>query len=358
MLHVPKKPLTEAVGAVSRLHREPQSAIFLQADAAAGTLSVQGGGDGSWLEQTLQADVDTDFAASFPGQVLDQMLRALPSELVALSCDAHELTLESGSAVTRLLRLDGDAPEVSWPERSPLKADATDLAAALSAVSYAVAVAEYQAVYRGVALEVDALACNAVGTDGFRLAAYRFDLSGEPVNLGAVLPRKGAEALVRLLKTGEVAFGLGEREAVFCADGWRFKTGLMEGTYPDWRRVIPGQFALSCELDAASLIDALKRVSILSDAGTNKRLDLHFAAGGVTLTADGPYGNARGFVEGTCSGEKPELFIAFNADFLTQALAKIDGAALLQFSGETTPAILSQVGGTAYTAMCVPLRTQ
>lgn len=359
MLRIDKKTLTEALSNVSRAgggsNGRPAS---VRLHARGDTLTASGGSPELFVERTVPADIETRFEASFPVAILEQLARSLPGDSLTLTLNAHELILETGSAQLRLNSCETVSEPDDWPPHYPLSADADTLQSAITAVSYAASNAAYQPMFRGVLIEVRALACTAVATDGFRLAAYRFDLGGAPGTLTAALPRKSADEIARILGPGEVRLAATDAYVYLQDDGLRLRAARLEGTFPDWRRVLPGHFIMTAEVEVAGFVTAIKRATILADREANNRIDLTFAGGDITLRSAGVYGGSREAVAATLSGEAETLESAVNADFLLQALSKISGTVLLQLSGSATPMLVSQLGATAYTAMFVPLRTE
>jgi DNA polymerase-3 subunit beta len=118
-------------------------------------------------------------------------------------------------------------------------------------------------------------------------------------------------------------------------DGTQFSARLIEGKYPDFRRVLPSQFGAVFDVARPALIEALKRVAITaSDAGRAVHFDL--TADGVALSS-GQEDTAEDFVPGTLDGDPVAL--GFNAGYLLDALAHLEG--------ETARISISQAGNCA-----------
>ena len=128
------------------------------------------------IEAKVAADVEGEGEFALPAQVFAQVVRALPGELVELSFKETELDISSGSYATKLQLTDaGSAVTLEFPESYEGSLQASELAKALGHVRYAAAVAEYQAIFRGVKLELNDKKTRTVATDGFRLAYYNFE---------------------------------------------------------------------------------------------------------------------------------------------------------------------------------------
>lgn len=317
------------------------------------------------IEATIPAEVTEQGEVALPAQVFGQVVRALPGEQVSLQFAERELVIESGSYATKLQLSDlAAAPKVTFPDRYSARLSGGSLAKALANVRYAVAVAEYQAIFRGVKLELGQ-GTRAVATDGFRLAYYHLDeatgLQGE-----VVLPSRSVDELIKLLGEGEVKLELegGSSGAKPSFTQLSVQTGrfrlnlkLMEGSFPDYQRVIPSQFDLHLTLDAKGLAEAVSRVALLSDRTTNNRVDFFINNGVMQITAEGTYGRSQEALMAVHEGPESQMGLAYNAKYLVDALQPIHGQVRLSLSGRTSPSVLLGLDDPGYLAMVVPLRT-
>ncbi len=305
------------------------------------------------------------FEVLLPGGPFFAVLKSLPGETVGLEVGGEGLTLESGSFKTRLGTADPTGyPELGFSEeealeKTELKAEA--LARALSRVRYAVSGEEYRGVFRGVQLEFGPEGFRAVASDGYRLALQDLP-EAQPFARKVVLPGRGVDEVLRLLKAlpGEDPirlalgpFGLGLSWSGE-EGGVRLVLRLMEGSFPDYERVIPKGFVLKVEVEAPRLREAIRRVSILADAKSH-RLDLALEGGRILLSAEGDYGRGQEEVEARLEGSP--LSLSFNARYLLEALGPIEEEAVLEFSGPTAPTLVRPLEASdGYRAVVVPLR--
>ena len=131
----------------------------------------------------------------------------------------------------------------------------------------------------------------------------------------------------------------------------------MEGSFPDYHRVIPKSFPISIGVEAQAVADAVARVAVMADKTANNRVDLFVKEGSLRITAEGSYGRAQEALEVSQEGSDPEIALAYNAKYLADALAPLAGKLQLRFSGTTTPSLVTSQDDPNYLAMIVPLRT-
>jgi DNA polymerase-3 subunit beta len=359
-VQVPKKAMADALQHVERIvpTRSSNPGLNLvRVDLLGDALRFSGTNLDLDIEATVSADVRGEGTVALPAQVFGQVVRALPGDVVDIDVEDTEISLSSDGFATRLQLVDPtSAPTVEFPEGFDGKLAARDLAKALGSVRYAAAVAEYQAIFRGVKLELGDAGTRAVATDGFRLAYYDLEattgLEGEPI-----VPARSVDEIVKLLGEGDVEIAVNESQVSVRTGDVRLNAKLMEGAFPDYRRVVPSSFPVTITMRAAQLREAVVRVAVMADKTANNRVDLFVKDGTLQITAEGAYGRSQEAIDVSQEGSDAEIALAYNAKYLTDALAPLDGDLRASFSGPTGPSVLVDPEDAAYLAMVVPLRT-
>lgn len=359
-VQVPKKSLAEALQHVERIvpTRSSNPGLNLvRIDLLDDALRFSGTNLDVDIETTIRADVRGDGTVALPAQVLGQVVRALPGDVVDLEVEEGELSLASADFATRLQLVDPEsAPTVRFPDAYTGRLPARDLVRALGSVRYAAAVAEYQAIFRGVKLELTDAGSRAVATDGFRLAYYDIE-TASGLDAELIVPARSVDEIVKLAVEGDVELAADEGQLSLRGDDVRLNVKLMDGTFPDYRRVVPSTFPVRITLGAEALRDAVTRVAVMADKTANNRVDLFVKDGRLQITAEGAYGRSQEAIEVQQEGSDTEIALAYNAKYLTDALAPLDGQLRASFSGPTSPSVMADPADPAYLAMVVPLRT-
>ncbi|HEX7022629.1 MAG TPA: DNA polymerase III subunit beta [Trueperaceae bacterium] len=359
-VRVAKKQLADSLSHIERIipHRSSNPGLSLvRLELSSDRLGFSGSNMDIDIEATLPADVEGAGQFALPAQVFAQVVRALPGDSVELASGERELEVSSGSYATKLQLADtANAPVLDFPEAYAGAASAQDLTASLSHVRYAAAVAEYQAIFRGVKLEFSDARTRAIATDGFRLAYY--DVKGATGLEGdIVVPARSVDELVRILGDGqEVGLELAGHQLSIKSGPYRLNLKLMEGSFPDYQRVIPQNFPVNITLDAKALAEAVARVAVMADKTANNRVDLFIKDGNLEITAEGGFGRAQESLEVHQEGSDAEIALAYNAKYLVDAINPVEGDVQLRFSGATSPSVLVSLEDASYLAMVVPLR--
>ncbi|MEM7738371.1 MAG: DNA polymerase III subunit beta [Deinococcota bacterium] len=361
-----KRPLANALAAIGRIIptrvSEPNLKLvhmYLDTSGEQSRLVLQATNMNIDIEAALEVDVPTDTSlenVALPGHVFADIVQALPGEFVQLEFEDTEVKISSGSYKTSLTRENVDVlPELEFPEDYPGTLPADDFKNLLTHTRYACAAEEYQAIFRGVKLELRDGHSRAVATDGFRLAYYHTELTSG-VEGECVVPAKSIDELMRLLGEDDVAFSISNGRLSLATGDHRLNISLMEGTFPDYERIIPNDKVLTLTIDTAELQAILKRVSLMADKSVNNRTDLYLKDGKLNLHSEGAYGKADEVLEVSHEGARSEFAVSYNVKYLLDALQHIDGDARITFSGETSPSLVTDPNKPSCLAMVVPLR--
>lgn len=307
------------------------------------------------LDVELQIDVAADLAMDFrpftvPAQLLYEIVRKLPDgaecSLEADGPQLHNIRLKSGRSKFSLQVL----PEVDFPASladggtASFVVGAKAFADALAAVSFAISTEETRYYLNGVYIHPEADGINLVATDGHRLAKRYIALKdGAPEMPGVIVPRKTIGVIAKLLgKDGDIQINVSDSRASITMEGKRLSSKLIDGTFPDYRRVIPQDRTVSAEIDGPTLKAAVDRVSTVSSE-RGKAMRFSFRHTKLTLTVNNPAaGTSEEQIDfhGECAVET-----GFNARYVLDAIAHLpDGSILFSSTDAGSPAVLRADG--------------
>ncbi|MEB3303031.1 MAG: DNA polymerase III subunit beta [Cyanobacteriota bacterium] len=349
--------------------------VLLTADAATNRLSLTGFDLHLGIQTTLPASVDTSGAVTLPARLFGDIISRLSADSpITLSCEEGQeqvdLTSLSGTYQMRGMSAD-DFPDLPLLQTgTPIQLDPNALVQGLRATLFASSSDESKQLLTGVHLNLDGQGLECAATDGHRLAVLRLphlqqdgatdDTAGEPFSV--TVPARSLRELERLL-TGRP---LGDPLSLFCDRGqvvllWSdqvLTTRSLEGSYPNYRQLIPASFSRSITLERRAFTASLERVAVLADQHNNVvKMALDPARGVVTISVDAQdVGSGSEQLPAEMEGEPIE--IAFNVRYLLEGLKAIGTDRVrLQCNAPTTPAVLSPVGeGSEYIYLVMPVQ--
>ena len=204
-----------------------------------------------------------------------------------------------------------------------------------------------------------------VGTDGHRLAVAEQEVGkagakGAPQEIKAIIPKKAAHEMQRLLEEGgegEPLIGFTKNLMIFRKSGLLLTSRLMEGNYPNYQQVIPKEKESGGKIwvNRIELESALRRVSVLSRDKASA-VKVSFAHGQMTLFSSNPdLGEATEELPARYEGEA--LNTGFNARYLLDVLGVMDGETIsLQMDNPLSPCLIQEADSPGFKCVVMPIK--
>ncbi len=202
-----------------------------------------------------------------------------------------------------------------------------------------------------------------VGTDGHRLAVAEHEVgkSGSkesPREIKAIIPKKAAQEMRRLLEEGEDSeplIGFTKNQMIFRKSGLLLTSRLMEGNYPNYQQVIPKESNKKVTVKRTELESALRRVSVLSRDKANA-VKVSFAPGHMTLFSSNPdYGEATEELSAQYEGDP--LSTGFNARYLLDVFGVIHSETItLQMDNPLSPCLIQEPESPGFKCVVMPIK--
>lgn len=320
------KPLQAVIGVVERRQTMPILANVLlvarnnEVSITATDLEVE-------LVASTEVEVEGSGEVTVPGRKLLDICRALPENAeISISLAGEKLNIRSGRSKFSLTTL----PAAEFPTvedinaGQSIKLDQGTLSRLLEKTHFSMAQQDVRYYLNGLLLETGKNVLRAVATDGHRLALCQLQLDDPKLpEQQVIVPRKGVLELQRLLgDEGSLVVELGSNHIRIQLEGIRFTSKLIDGRFPEYERVIPGDTDNLITADRQSLKGALQRTAILSNE-KYRGIRLIIRKGGVVLQAHNPeQEEAEEELEVDYSGD--DIEIGFNVNYLLDALGVIE----------------------------------
>ncbi|MDU0291633.1 DNA polymerase III subunit beta [Saccharothrix longispora] len=282
------------------------------------------------------------------GRLLADITKALPNHPVEIAVDGSRMTISCGSARFSLPTM----PVEDYPQLPSMPQLAGELPGevfgeAVSQVAVAAGKDDTLPMLTGVRLEIGEGKLTLVATDRFRLAMREFPWEPNP-GLGEVAVLVPAKTLNDSAKTlgasgAKVQLSLAANDGLLglSGTGRRTTTRLLDADFPKYRQLLPSEHSAAAVIEVDALVQAIKRVSLVAERGTQVRLE--FVEAGLRLSAGGDD-------EGSAEEELPVQYdgdpvtIAFNPNYLLEGLQAVrTPRAHLSFTTPSRPALLKPV---------------
>ncbi|RFC62444.1 DNA polymerase III subunit beta [Fulvimarina endophytica] len=321
------------------------------------------------ITEGVSAQGEQDGATTVPAHLLYDIVRKLPdgSEVkLALNEEQTQMTVSAGRSNFRLQCLpETDFPDITAGELShSFQIEAQELARLIERTQFAISTEETRYYLNGIFLhtiETDGdLTLRAVATDGHRLARAEMKApSGSEGMPGIIVPRKTVGEIQKLLgdcdDDAKITVDLSDAKIRFTIGPVVLTSKLIDGTFPDYQRVIPQNNDKELTLDRAVFSSAVDRVSTISSE-RGRAVKLSLSDSNLTLTVNSPDA-------GTATEELPvgydsdDLEIGFNARYLLDVTSQLSGEeAVFVLADPGSPTLIRDGGDASTLYVLMPMR--
>ena len=335
-------------------------------EAAEGRLTLNATDMDLDMIDSVGANVETPGAITVSAHTLYDIVRKLPegSQVELNASGDGQMQLSAGRSRFTLSCLPTDEfPVLSGGELPHnFNVTAAELRSLIDRTKFAISTEETRYYLNGIYLHkadrdgVDVL--RAVATDGHRLASVEAPLPAGSENMpGVIVPRKAVTELRKLIDESgdEVAISMSESKIRFSFDNAVLTSKLIDGTFPDYQRVIPSGNDKDMEVNCKLFSDAVDRVSAISSE-KSRAIKLVLSSGLLALSASSPeHGSAEEEIEVTYEGDSVE--IGFNSAYLLDITRQIEGdTALVSLADGNSPTILREMDDASALYVIMPMR--
>jgi DNA polymerase-3 subunit beta len=355
------RPLGHVQSVVERRNTIPILAnVVLRAEE--GELSLTATDMDMDIATEVGCSVMTSGTTTMSAHLLYDIARKLPdgAEVEIAVNDGHAM-VSAGRSSFRLPTLPvEDFPAISSNELpvnfSLTAADMRDL---IDATRFAISTEETRYYLNGIYIhKAESGELCSVATDGHRLAMTRQALpSGAAQMPSIILPRKAVNELRKLLDDfdGDVLIGLSETRAEFRFGVVRLTSKLIDGTFPDYTRVIPVGNDRIMQVDVSAFSAAVDRVSTIASE-KSRSVKMGLRSGVLTLSASNTDASSA-TEELEVSYDGPEMEIGFNARYLLDIAGQVNSD-MIEFAlaDQGSPSLVRAPGDEASLFVLMPMR--
>jgi DNA polymerase-3 subunit beta len=319
------------------------------------------------INESVAAQVAGDGATTAPAHTFHDIVRKLPdgSQIeIEVDDSGNLMEIRSGRSRFRLSCLPAtDFPDIGrsgdLPHEFSIRAD--ELRALIDRTKFAMSTEGTRYYLNGIYVHADEKdgiqVLRAVATDGHRLARFEMPLPENASDIpGIIIPRKAVSELRKLVEDAAdmIRIRLSANKICFEFDHTMLTSKLIDGTFPDYQRVIPTINDKVVELDPGVFTNAVDRVSTISD-GKSRAVKLSLSGKTMTLSASSP--EAGSATEELEVNSEAEVEIGFNARYLLDITSQIEGEGCrLIMADAASPTIIQDTADNSALYVLMPLR--
>lgn len=315
---------------------------------------------------SVGAQIEKDGEITVPARVITDIISNLPSGSLNLSASKEQVKVSAQNFDSNVAGMNSsDFPAV--PQiigKDSISLDKEDFLTALSQVSFAASIDETRPILTGILFIYKKGELILVATDGFRLSQKKISLKTVQDAQNVILPKTALNELSRLSSEEEtINFSLrkNDSQVVFGVGRTVLASRILEGEFPDFKKIIPKDSKIRVNLDKEELLRAVKLSAVFARDSANI-VNVEIKKDMVELSAESQAaGSQETKVDAKVKGEigKKGFEIAFNYRFLEDFLnaAKSDEVQI-GLSAPNAPAIFTDPKDPGYLHLIMPVRIQ
>jgi DNA polymerase-3 subunit beta len=284
------------------------------------------------VQTSSPAEVEEEGRVVIPARIFNDIVRSLPGGRFSLEHDssAGTVRLAAGENEYRIRAYAADDfPQLpGFEAESAFKMSGELLVETVEKVARSYSRDETRPVLTGILISFEDSRVRMVTTDSYRLSIKETELATTAFegSREAIIPARAMQEVSRIFSGSEeeeVEVALGQNQALFRVGDVLFGTRLIDGNFPEYRRLLPTTFEREISVSREDLISTLRRVNLFAQRQTPPvPVSLSFSEGSVeVIVRNGEIGEAHERLEAT---SEDEFLISFNPGYLLDGVSAID----------------------------------
>lgn len=358
----PKEKILNAVLIAERIVGKKESLPVLSCVLldASKDLSVRATNLEAGVDVKVPGEVGEKGTVAVPASILSQTLRAVSGDKVTLKTDGPNLLIESRGSKTLIKAIPHDEfPAFSTSGKGKgLQLSRERLLQALQSVAYAASTSMIRPELGSVYIKVEDSKLITVATDSFRLAEKTVSDASGGGSTDVLVPLKHAQELQHILEktmVENVEVSIDDAQLVLSADGLQFASRIIDGTFPNYKEIIPKSFTTEVTLLKSDFTETLRKARVFAGADQHVGFHVYPKKKVFDVTAQSAaIGEMSDTLEGALSGE--DIDVNFHIGYVADCLQSIPSdSIILGFSGAGRPLVMRGVSDASFTYLVMPL---
>lgn len=316
----------------------------------------------------IGAQIEEEGSVTIPARIFNDLVSTLPGDKVNLTLTTRTQTLNihCGTSNFDIKGIDANEfPPMPTPDLATgVELNVSDFKEMIQQVSFAASTDEARPVLQGVLMEINENQLSLAATDGFRISMRTAEISSSVAHpVKVIIPARSLSELARIAVNGSETVTMvvpsDRGQAIFHLKDAELATQLIEGSFPDYRAIVPPNFKTRMVISTSEFLKACRQAEIIAREGNYViRLNMQPQEGGpgaVEFTTQSEeMGSGEVMVDANIEG--PELLIAFNVRYLSEVLEVIGSPnTVLETNQNNTPGMISPVGDESFKHVVMPM---
>ena len=310
------------------------------------------------------ASINEEGTICVPAKLFLEVINTLPSGNISCEIEGAHLVIKTGKVSTKISTVVAkDFPELpTISEELPFVSLAPKvLADALSVVYFSAAIDSSRPILTGIYSIFKNNKIEFVSVDGFRLSEKIVDCVSElEEEFAVVIPAKNLFEVSRIFSNStepiKIAYNQEDNLMLFESSGIFVASGILDGDFPDYKRIIPSEKIITSTFLSEELLGAIKLCNVFSKDTTNIVIFNFNDDGTIKISSSSDEtGEALSTIDAKVEGTPYE--VAYNAKYLTDFFSNVKSTTVIfESKGEYSPGVFRAEGLEDYIHIIIPSR--
>jgi DNA polymerase-3 subunit beta len=312
------------------------------------------------IQKTIKADIKIEGETVISGRFITDFVKKLKNENIEVGVNNNQMTITYSENKVILQCLNADEyPPILLLDGGDggFEVDGKDFKIMLDKVIFCAATDDTRPIYKGCSIEAAGNIITAVALNGVRLGYNKRVLSEKYEALKFIAPSRSLSEVSKLIDepNDKVKVILQKNSAQFNIGGTTVITRLIEGSFIDYRKIVPTEFSVEATTDKKQMEEAIERANLILREEKGDIIRFEIKENVIEITSKSELGNIRETITAAVKGK--DLSIAFNAKYLLDMLRNIDEDYIkMHFINSTSPCVIKPIEGDAYLYLILPMK--
>lgn len=319
----------------------------------------------------INGKIEKEGSITIPAKLFSNLVNNLPNKKIELTVKNNKLTVNADEFSASINTISADEfpiiPKINDTVLCVINGNL--LKNSLSQVVEMASLSESRPEISGIFMEFNKNSIKLVATDSFRLAEKNIPTNFLPAsrlggsendinNKSIIIPQRTVQELIRILGEidNEVKVILSGNQILFDLNEVQIISRLIEGQYPDYKQIIPGNFKTQITINKNELIKSIKTASLFSGKINDVKLVINPSKLLLEISAKNTdIGENNSQIISKVEGDP--LDISFNYKYLLDGLNNIlSDKVIIEFNNSASPAVIKPVGDMSYIYVIMPIK--
>jgi DNA polymerase-3 subunit beta len=310
----------------------------------------------------VRCKIEEEGQITVVSKTFSELINSLPNSNVTLLAEGGNLKIESENYHTSIKTLPAEEfPLIPQIEGGNVQSiDAQELKNSLDQVAFAASTNQTQPEISGVLLAYEDNILKIVATDRYRLAEKKITLGQKNLGISElIIPQKTILELTRIIgnQKGNVEISNTETQIALSFNDTQIVSRLIDGSYPDYKQIIPASFSTMVTVQKQPLANALKAAAVFSQSSNSVKFEFFQDKQQIVLTSESSeLGNSQ--VEVSAKIEGGSKTVILNYHYILDCLSSLESDTLvIKLIDDSSPSIIVPEKDGGYTYLVMPIKT-